>query len=237
MAVTNKKKTTIDDKRVTRCYNFEIRASKDENERGIIEGMPIVCDSKTDLGYFDEIISRGALKNTDLKDVRFLVNHNLDMIPLARSRNNNVNSTMQLTPSDDGLKIRVKLDIENNSEARNLYSAIDRGDITGMSFMFSIRAEEWEGEETDHPTRTITDIEKVFEVSAVTFPAYEDTEINARCKAELDSYRATLESMRSNTPDGASVDYKRNNANNGNNGDDGEKLELLKLKNKILGGL
>ena len=202
-----------------RCYNFEIRASKDENEKGIIEGRAIVYDSVTDLGYFDEIIEAGALKNTDLKDVRFLVNHNTDMIPLARSRNNNENSTMQLIVDEKGLKILVKLDIENNAEARALYSAIERGDITGMSFMFTIRAENWEGENTDHPKRTITDIEKVFEVSAVTFPAYEETEINARCKAELDSYRNTLDSvLKRNTPDGA------------NGVDD---IELIKLKTKI----
>ena len=192
----------MDQNKITRCYNFEMRASKDENERGIIEGRAIVYDSLTDLGWFDEIIEAGALKNTDLKDVRFLVNHNTDMIPLARSRNNNENSTMHLIVDDEGLRIRVKLDIENNSDARNLYSAIERGDITGMSFMFTIRAEKWDNEDTDHPKRTITDIEQVFEVSAVTFPAYEETEINARCKTELDNYRTTLDNVRNNTPDG-----------------------------------
>lgn len=200
--------------KITRCYNFEIRASK-EDEKGIIEGRAIVYDSLTNLGYFDEVIAAGALKNTNLKDVRFLVNHNTDMIPLARSRNNNENSTMQLIVDEKGMRIRVKLDIENNSDARNLYSAIERGDITGMSFMFTIRGETWEAEDTDHPKRTITDIEQVFEVSAVTFPAYEETEINARCKTELESYRRTLENVKNNTLDsGKSVDD----------------IELLKLK-------
>lgn len=184
--------------KITRCYNFEMRASKDEQERGIIEGRAIVYDSLTDLGYFDEVINAGALKNTNLKDVRFLVNHNTNMIPLARSRNNNENSTMQLIVDDKGLRVRIKLDIENNTESRNLYSAIERGDITGMSFMFTIRGESWENEDTDHPKRTITDIEQVFEVSAVTFPAYEATEINARCKTELESYRTALENARKN---------------------------------------
>ena len=68
-----------------RSYNFEIRA--EETDKGnIITGRPIVYDSKTDLGFFDEIIERGALKNTDLTDVRFLVNHDISRIPLARSR-------------------------------------------------------------------------------------------------------------------------------------------------------
>lgn len=207
------------DNKITRCYNFEMRASKDESARGIIEGRAIVYDSLTDLGYFEEVIAAGALKNTNLKDVRFLVNHNTDMIPLARSRNNNENSTMQLIVDENGLKIRVKLDIENNSDARNLYSAIERGDITGMSFMFTIRGESWENENTDHPKRTITDIERVFEVSAVTFPAYEETEINARCKTELESYRDALDNAR-----------QRNALESGKSTND---IELLKLKTKI----
>lgn len=177
---------------ILRCYNSEMRAKQEDN-KGIIEGYAIIYDSETDLGYFREVIKAGALKNTNLKDVRFLVNHNTDMIPLARSRNNNENSTMQLIVDSKGLFVRIKLDIENNAEAKSLYSAIERGDISGMSFMFTIREEFWEDENTDHPKRTILDIEQVFEVSAVTFPAYESTEINARCKTELDSFRSALE--------------------------------------------
>ena len=182
--------------KITRAYNFEIRAENNEKNGDFITGRPIVYNSKTDLGWFDEIIEVGALDNTNLKDVRFLVNHNTDMIPLARSRNNNVNSTMQLEVDENGMAIRVNLDTENNTEARNLYSAIKRGDITGMSFMFTIDDEEWENLDSDHPTRHIRKISQVFEVSAVTFPAYESTEISARDKEALDSAKATLESVR-----------------------------------------
>lgn len=181
---------------ITRAYNFEIRAENNEKNGDHIVGRPIVYNSKTDLGYFDEIIEAGALDKANLKDVRFLVNHNTDMIPLARSRNNNENSTMQLEVDKDGMGIRVNLDTENNSEARNLYSAIKRGDITGMSFMFTIDDEEWENLESDHPTRHIRKIGQVFEVSAVTFPAYEATEISARDKEALDSAKATLDSVK-----------------------------------------
>ena len=181
---------------VTRAYNFEIRAENNEKNGDHVTGRPIVYNSKTDLGYFDEIIEAGALDKANLKDVRFLVNHNTDMIPLARSRNNNENSTMQLEVDKSGMGIRVNLDTENNSEARNLYSAIKRGDITGMSFMFTIDDEEWENLESDHPTRHIRKIGQVFEVSAVTFPAYEATEISARDKEALDSAKATLDSVK-----------------------------------------
>ena len=179
-----------------RSYSFEARADKNDKGESIIVGRPIVYNQRTDLGYFDEIIESGALDKTDLRDVRFLVNHDINKIPLARSRKNNENSTMRLTVDNDGMGIRVTLDTENNSEARALYSAVERGDLSGMSFMFSINDEEWEELESEHPTRHIKEIGTVVEVSAVTFPAYEQTEINTRCKAELDSARSAVETAR-----------------------------------------
>ena len=179
-----------------RSYQFEIRAEQNENEMGVITGRPIVYNSRTDLGYFDEVIEYGALNGADLRDVRFLVNHDISRIPLARSRNNNANSTMQLTLDEQGMLIRVNLDVKNNSEARNLYSAIERGDISGMSFMFAVDDEEWTELESDHPTRHIRKISNVVEVSAVTFPAYEDTEISVRNKEALDSAKLALESAK-----------------------------------------
>lgn len=178
-----------------RSYSFEVRAEQDE-KGSIITGRPIVYDSRTNLGIFDEVIERGALNSTDLRDVRFLVNHDFSKIPLARSRRNNGNSTMQLSPDDEGLAIEVKLDTENNAEAKSLYSAVRRGDISGMSFCFSIDDEEWEDLESDHPLRRIKKIGTVVEVSAVTFPAYESTEIEARSKEALDNARSALEKAR-----------------------------------------
>ena len=180
-----------------RTFNFEVRAVKDEEHGNILTGRPIVYDSRTDLGWYDEIIEAGALDDTDLKDVRFLVNHNTDMIPLARSRNNNANSTMQMSVDEEGMAIRVDLDVENNSEAKNLYSAVERGDIDGMSFMFTVDGDKWDDIESEHPTRTVTRIGKVFEVSAVTFPAYEATSISARgLDAALDSAKSSLENVK-----------------------------------------
>lgn len=181
-----------------RKFEFEVRAMKDEQRGSYLEGTPIVYDAWTDLGWYDERIADGALADTDLKDVRFLVNHNTDMIPLARSRNNNENSTMQLSVVDRvGMNIRVNLDTENNADARSLYSAVERGDIDSMSFMFIVADDIWEDEDTDHPKRTITNIRKVFEVSAVTFPAYEQTSISARGLSDaLESAKESLESVR-----------------------------------------
>jgi HK97 family phage prohead protease len=181
-----------------RSYSFEIRANENENKK-IITGKPIVFESKTDLGYFDEIIERGALDKTDLSDVRFLVNHDTSKIPLARAKAGDENSTMKISVDKDGMSISVELDTENNSEARALYSAVQRGDISGMSFMFSIDGEEWENLESEHPTRHIKSIGQVAEVSAVTFPAYEATEISARDKNTLDAAKKTISNVRSDS--------------------------------------
>ena len=179
-----------------RSYNFDIRSELNEDGVGIVTGRPIVYNSRTDLGYFDEIIESGALDKADLRDVKFLVNHDTSRIPLARSRNNNANSTMQMTLDNEGMAIRVNLDTKNNSEARNLYSAIQRGDITGMSFMFSVEKEDWENLESDHPLRRIKQISNVVEVSAVTFPAYEESSISVRNKEALDNAKLALDSAK-----------------------------------------
>lgn len=203
-----------------RGYSFEVRAEETE-EGNIITGRPIVYNSRTDIGYFDEVIEPGALNTADLTDVRFLVNHDTSKIPLARSRRNNGNSTMQLSPDNEGLAIRVTLDTENNAEARSLYSAVKRGDISGMSFKFSVSDEEWENLESDHPTRHIRAISSVVEVSAVTWPAYDATEINARSKETLENAKATLENVREQRV----ISLENDNTN---------ELELLKAKTQTL---
>jgi HK97 family phage prohead protease len=181
-----------------RDFKCEVRAQNDEEHGNYITGQPIVFGDFYDVGgMFRETIDEGALDSTDLKDVRFLVNHNFSMIPLARSRNNNANSTMQLEKVQGGLNIRANLDTENNGTAKELYSAVSRGDISGMSFAFLVDRESWENLDSDYPTRHIESISSVFEVSAVTSPAYEATSIEARSDANaLESAKAKLESER-----------------------------------------
>ena len=188
----------MSEKKIFRDFVCEVRAASDEEKGDYITGQPIVFNDTYDVGgMFAETIDEGALDNTDLKDVRFLVNHNFSMIPLARSRNNNANSTMQLEKVQGGLNIRAKLDTENNATAKELYSAVSRGDISGMSFAFLVDGESWENLDTDYPIRHITSISNVFEVSAVTAPAYEATSIEARSDVEaLESAKTKLESER-----------------------------------------
>ena len=186
------------DNKEIRSFDFEVRAEENEERGKYVEGRAIVFGQRTNLGWYDEIIADGALKDTDLRDVRLLVNHNTDMIPLARSRNNNANSTMQLSVVEgEGMDIRANLDVENNVDAKSLYSAAARGDISGMSFMFVVDSDSWDDLESEHPTRTITGIKRVLEVSAVTFPAYSQTSLEARGLADaLESAKASLESAK-----------------------------------------
>lgn len=184
-------------KKEIRAFDFEVRAEENEEHGHFLSGRPIVFGQRTNLGWYDEVIEAGALDVTDLKDVRFLVNHNTDMIPLARSRNNTANSTMQMSVDAEGMGIRVDLDTENNADAKSLYSAVGRGDITGMSFMFVVDKDSWDDADTEHPTRHVRSIKTVLEVSAVTWPAYSQTSIQTRGLSDaLDSARESLDSER-----------------------------------------
>lgn len=186
---------------------------------GIVEGYAVVFNSETDLGLFREVIAPEALVNTDLRDVRLCKNHDTDFV-YARSRNNNENSTMQLFVDNKGLRFLAKLAINESPAAQDYFTAAKRKDMTGMSFMFVVRGEEWEGLETESPLRRITDISKIIELSMVTFPAYESTDIQARSKEALDSARQALESARKQRAEPL----------------DSGALELEKAKTKILGG-
>lgn len=175
---------------VRRCYCVELRADEGEDKRGHITGRPIAFGQVTRIeSYwgeaFDEVIDRGALDEADLSDVCLFVNHDTGKIPLARSRNGS--GTLGLTVDDLGMAIDTTLDIDNNSESKALYSAVQRGDISGMSFMFRIKDQEWKNLDSDIPTRIIKKISIVHEVSAVNFPAYPQTSIDARSSAETES--------------------------------------------------
>jgi len=184
---------------------LELRAEqREENGESIIFGRPAIYGQETFIGTPDggflEEIKPGAFVAAALKDVRLFVNHDDRGITLARSRNNNENSTMQIGIDEEGLYFEAKLDTENNAQARALYSAIGRGDMSGMSFAFfvPVDGQEWETLEDGTAKRTITKIEQVDEISVVNFPAYAGTSINKRSlesdAAALDRAAKALES-------------------------------------------
>ena len=169
--------------------------SREENGAGIIEGRPVVLEQVTDLGFCDEVIDRNALANTDLTDVRLCQNHDTSYV-YARSRRNNGNSTMQIYKDEQGLGFRANLNTESSPKAQDMYSAVSRGDMDKMSFMFMVDKVAWERLDTDHPLRRILSIKKIFEISIVTFPAYEGTSVYSRSDDELDSIKSDMEIAR-----------------------------------------
>lgn len=174
-----------------------MRAMAGENNEHIISGYASVFGDAADIyGYYTEVVARGAFDGCNFKDVIFCINHDTEKIPLARSRNNNENSTMQLKVDEKGLYIEARIDTERNADAAALYSAVERGDMSGMSFIFKVADEEWTELETEMPRRTITKIAEVYEVTAATLPFYEATTLDARAKSTLESELATLESVR-----------------------------------------
>lgn len=187
----------MSNKRVIRAYSAEMRAMAGENNEHIISGYASVFGDTADIyGYYTEVVARGAFDGCNFKDVIFCINHDTEKIPLARSRNNNENSTMQLKVDEKGLYIEARIDTERNADAAALYSAVERGDMSGMSFIFKVADEEWTELETEMPRRTITKIAEVYEVTAATLPFYEATTLDARAKSTLESELATLESVR-----------------------------------------
>ena len=195
----------------------ELRALEPIGNTGhTIEGYAIVYEQEVSIGgWFNEVVKRGALDGADLTDVPLFIHHNSDEIPLARSRRNNNNSTLKLTPDDKGLHFRAELDVDNNVDAKALYSAIQRGDITGMSYSFRVKEEKWLNMDTPTPTREIYKFKKIGEISALWSPAYEGTSIEARGR-ELDS------------SDKMALDNARSTLDNEKN-----ELEVMKLKLKI----
>lgn len=180
-----------------RFLPMEIRAEQDEEKGAVIEGYPIVFNQETDLGEWREVIDPNAVSEENLRDVALMVGHDFGMIPLAHSRRNNGNGTMQLTPDGYGVKMRAALDTGHNPRADEAYSAVTRGDISGMSFAFIVNEEVWEDLDTKKPLRRITGMSKIFEVSLVAFPAYKGTSVQAASEGPaLDSVRASLESAR-----------------------------------------
>lgn len=193
---------------IKRNYPAEFRA---DESSGLIEGVPIVFDTPTDIGgWFEETIVKGAITEDIIKDVRFFWNHNIDekaiartVIPLEKL------GGMELKIEDDGVKMLANPN-RKRTDANDLCLAIEDGVINAMSFMFGVAEERWEDEDTDYPKRFITKIDPLIEVSAVNFPAYATTSINARGDTASENDRAVLERIRTERKARVESTAKRN---------------------------
>jgi uncharacterized protein len=173
MKVTKKKETRIVD-----ITNLQTRDGTG-NEPVVISGYAAVFNSKTSIGdFFEEVIAPGAFARTisENGDIRALFNHNWDHV-LGRTKN----GTLKVEEDNRGLKFEVEL--PNTSMARDLAESLRRGDINQCSFGFFATNDTWDYA-VEPAVRTLNEVE-LYEISVVSIPAYEDTEVSLRSK-EID---------------------------------------------------
>ena len=149
-------------------------------------GYASIFNSDTTIGdYFIERISPGAFSKTLSGDVRALIDHDTGRV-IGRTKS----GTLRLVEDSRGLN--VEIDVPDTADGRDLWTLVERGDISGMSFGFRVTKEEWD-QTGDIPVRTIEEVD-LFEVSAVAFPAYDDTELGVR---SLENARTEVEAAKS----------------------------------------
>lgn len=173
---------------------IDIRAVDNDEDKMTIEGYAIVFDKpathKIGNRSFTEIIRKGALDKTDMKDVPMRYNHNDNVLIMARTRN----KSLRLIKNEKGLK--VEADLLDTQSNRDLYKAIKEGLIDKMSFAFRVAdgGDKWTFRESE-TKREVMDIAKLFDVSVVDTPFYDATSIYARSFELLESEERRLESL------------------------------------------
>lgn len=160
--------------------NAEIRAMDTEDGSMRIGGYAATFNNEATGLNFREVIAPGAFTNAltsaNEDPIFLLINHDADGIPLASTKS----GTLRLMQDDIGLRMEADLD-PSNPKAQELASAIRRGDMTKMSFAFTVNAD---GQTKEEGLRTLTSFEKIYEVSAVTWPAYDSTDLGLRSKQQ-----------------------------------------------------
>lgn len=158
--------------KITRVYDVELREKQEDSRQ--VEGYAVVFNSTTDLGWFTEEIDPHAFDNTDMSNVYLLGNHDENIV-LAGTSNN----TLKLDINDNGLYQRAE--VIDTTTGEDWLKLVKNGLINKQSFAFTIAdgGEEWvERDGKEH--RIIRSIEKLFDVSLVTYPAYSDTSAFSR---------------------------------------------------------
>ena len=167
----------------------DVSFKEEDEQKMVLEGYAIVFDQETLIGDkekgFIESIDRNALKNANMKDVPMKYNHDDSFLIIARTRNN----SLRLTVDDIGLKVRAEL-IDTDSN-KDIYKMVKAGLLDKMSFAFTVKSHKWD-RSGDVPERIIESIDRLYDVSVVDVPAYDQTSIHAR---SLDLVESELKAM------------------------------------------
>lgn len=167
--------------REIRNYSNEIRTNEDSRS---VEGYALVFDSLSeDLGGFREQISRDAIDMDIIghSDIRALLNHNDSRGILARSRYGKGSLTLEI--DEKGLKYRF--DAPKTALGDEVLEYLRRGDITSSSFAFTVDSDTWQKMEDGSYLRTINKFDRLFDVSPVFEPAYQETSVSCRSFEEF----------------------------------------------------
>lgn len=164
--------------------------NQEATDNKIISGYFIVFDTETELypGVREEV-SPDALVGVDLSDVKALIDHDTSKV-LGRTKS----STLSLSVDSKGLYGEIIVN-ESDQEAMNLYSRVQRGDVDQCSFGFEILNEEMI-QNSDGTVKFIIKSINLYEVSVVTFPAYQETAVEARSKQIEDAQKRTLQARK-----------------------------------------
>jgi len=147
-----------------------------EEDKRTLVGYASVFNSPADIGgWWIETIAPGAFAGTLGGDVRALVDHDHGRV-IGRTKS----GTLRL--SEDAKGLRCEIDVPDTTDGNDLWTLVERGDISGMSFGFRVTKEVWD-ETVEPPQRTILAVD-LMEVSAVAWPAFDDTEIGKRSLEE-----------------------------------------------------
>lgn len=162
--------------RVLETESVEVREAEGKRT---ISGYAAVFDQVAEIfsGFYEKI-ARGAFSEEVGKDVRALWSHNPDLV-LGRTKSGS------LRLSEDSKGLRFELDLPDTTLGRDTFETIKRGDVTGVSFGFSVLKQSWEeDEEKNIRTRTLEKV-KLYEISPTAFPAYEGTDVSVRSVQEI----------------------------------------------------
>jgi len=177
--------TTTDNKeRRALAYAIEVRSENEETKEVEIFGYAALFNSRTNLGWMDEVVAPGAFDDCMENDVRCLLNHDSNIV-LGRGNNNvpayeEKKTSMLIGVDEKGLWYRVRLDLENPNH-KSAYLSIKRGDISQSSFGFTTKETAWEKTpDGENNLRKIVKVEQLYDVSPVTYPAYADTSVAKR---------------------------------------------------------
>lgn len=166
--------------------------TREDGEDLKIEGYFAVFDSVYEIAPgMSESIAPGAFSKTLSGDIRALTNHDTTLV-LGRTKAH----TLELREDSHGLWGSIKIN-RNDADAMNLYERVKRGDVDQCSFGFNIRSEDTDIREDGSVHWTLREVD-LFEVSACTFPAYEETSISARNQQRDEIQKRTMQAWREN---------------------------------------